>query len=297
MKKVIFTGAGVAIVTPFTETGINFEELGRLIDMQIEGGTDAIIIAGTTGEAATMSDEEHKEAIRYAVEHTKKRVPVIAGTGSNDTAYAIQLSQYAEKVGADGLLLVTPYYNKTSQSGLIRHYNYIADRIHIPMIVYNVPSRTGCNIKPETYAELAKHPNIQAAKEANGDISALVKTMALCGDNLDIYSGEDAQTFSIISMGGLGVISVFANICPRESHEMAKKALDGDFKSSFSMQKYYVELINMLFSDVNPIPIKAAMNMCGFNCGPCRMPLAPMSEAGEKALRECLVKYNILKAE
>ena len=298
MANHIFKGSGVAIVTPMFEDGsVNYDEYGRLIEFQINNGTDAIIACGTTGESATLNREEHCQVIEYTVNKVAKRVPVIAGAGSNDTFFAAELSAEAERLGADAILSVTPYYNKTSQAGLVKHYNYIADRIHIPMIVYNVPSRTGCNIKPETYAELSKHPNIQAAKEANGDISALVKTMSLCGDNLDIYSGEDAQTFSIISMGGLGVISVFANVCPRESHEMAKKALDGDFKSSFAMQKYYVELINMLFSDVNPIPIKTAMNMCGFNCGPCRMPLTSMSEAGEKALRECLVKYGILKAE
>ncbi len=297
MSNHIFKGSGVAIVTPMYEDGkVNYDEYGRIIEFQIKNGIDAIITCGTTGESATLDRDEHCQVIEYTVNYVAKRVPVIAGAGSNDTVFAAELSAEAERLGADAILSVTPYYNKTSQSGLIRHYNYIADRIHIPMIVYNVPSRTGCNIKPETYAELAKHPNIQAAKEANGDISALVKTMALCGDGLDIYSGEDAQTFSIMSMGGLGVISVFANICPRESHEMAKKALDGDFKSSFAMQKYYIELIDMLFSDVNPIPVKTAMNMCGFNCGPCRMPLTSMSEAGEKALRECLIKYGIIKA-
>ena len=296
MANPIFKGSAVAIVTPMNQDGsINYEEYGRLIDFQINNGTDAIVACGTTGESATMSKEEHCDVIAYTVKKVAKRVPVIAGAGSNDTLFAAELSKEAEALGADAILSVTPYYNKTSQSGLIRHYNYIADRIHIPMILYNVPSRTGCNIKPETYAELAKHPNIQAAKEANGDISALVKTMALCGDDLDIYSGEDAQTFSIISMGGYGVISVLANICPRETHEMAAKALAGDFKSSFAMQKYYIDLINMLFSDVNPIPVKTAMNMCGFNCGPCRMPLTSMSEAGEKALRDCLVRYGIIK--
>ncbi len=296
MSNHIFKGSGVAIVTPMNADGsINYDEYGRIIEFQIQNGTDAIITCGTTGESATLSREEHCQVIEYTVGKVAKRVPVIAGAGSNDTIFAAELSAEAERLGADAILSVTPYYNKTSQSGLIQHYHYIADRIHIPMIVYNVPSRTGCNIKPETYAELAKHPNIQATKEANGDISALVKTMALCGDDLDVYSGEDAQAFTITAMGGLGVISVFANICPRESHEIIKKALDGDFKSSFAMQKYYIELMNMLFSDVNPIPIKAAMNMCGFNCGPCRMPLAPMSESGEKALRECLTKYGILK--
>ncbi len=296
MANPIFKGSAVAIVTPMNQDGsINYEEYGRLIDFQINNGTDAIVACGTTGESATMSKEEHCDVIAYTVKKVAKRVPVIAGAGSNDTLFAAELSKEAEELGADAILSVTPYYNKTSQSGLIRHYNYIADRIHIPMILYNVPSRTGCNIKPETYAELAKHPNIAATKEANGDISALVRTMALCGDNLDVYSGEDSQAFSIVSMGGLGVISVFANICPRECHEMMALALNGDFKKSFEMQKYYIELMDMLFSDVNPIPVKAAMNLLGFQCGPCRMPLAPMTEKGFAALKDCLKKYGIIQ--
>ena len=296
MANPIFKGSAVAIVTPMNQDGsINYEEYGRLIDFQINNGTDAIVACGTTGESATMSKEEHCDVIAYTVKKVAKRVPIIAGAGSNDTLFAAELSKEAEALGADAILSVTPYYNKTSQSGLIRHYNYIADRIHIPMILYNVPSRTGCNIKPETYAELAKHPNIAATKEANGDISALVRTMALCGDNLAVYSGEDSQAFSIVSMGGLGVISVFANICPRECHEMMALALNGDFKKSFEMQKYYIELMDMLFSDVNPIPVKAAMNLLGFQCGPCRMPLAPMTEKGFAALKDCLKKYGIIQ--
>lgn len=296
MANPIFKGSAVAIVTPMNQDGsINYEEYGRLIDFQINNGTDAIVACGTTGESATMSKEEHCDVIAYTVKKVAKRVPVIAGAGSNDTLFAAELSKEAEELGADAILSVTPYYNKTSQSGLIRHYNYIADRIHIPMILYNVPSRTGCNIKPETYAELAKHPNIAATKEANGDISALVRTMALCGDNLAVYSGEDSQAFSIVSMGGLGVISVFANVCPRECHEMMALALNGDFKKSFEMQKYYIELMDMLFSDVNPIPVKAAMNLLGFQCGPCRMPLAPMTEKGFAALKDCLKKYGIIQ--
>lgn len=296
MSGHIFTGSGVAVVTPMNNDGsINFDEYGRIIDFQINNGTDAIITCGTTGESATLSREEHCKVIEYTVKKVAKRVPVIAGAGSNDTLFAKELSIEAEKIGADAILSVTPYYNKTSQSGLIRHYNLIADSVNIPIILYNVPSRTGCNIKPETYAELAKHPNIQATKEANGDTAALVRTMALCGENLDVYSGEDSQAFTITAMGGLGVISVFANICPRESHEIVQKALEGDFRSSFALQKHYIELMDALFSDVNPIPVKAAMNMLGFNCGPCRMPLAPMSEQGYNALRNCLAKYGILK--
>lgn len=296
MADHIFTGSAVAVVTPMFDDGkVNYEEYGRIIEFQINNGTDAIVACGTTGESATLSLEEHSEVIRYTVEKVAKRIPVIAGTGSNDTVFAAELSKEAEAHGADAILSVTPYYNKTSQAGLVRHYNYIADRINIPMIVYNVPSRTGCNIKPETYKELSKHPNIRATKEANGDISALVRTMSLCGDDLDVYSGEDSQAFSIASMGGLGVISVFANICPRECHEMMALALNGDFKQSFAMQKYYIELMDMMFSDVNPIPVKAAMNLLGFNCGPCRMPLAPMSESGYAALVECMKKYGLIK--
>ncbi len=296
MSDHIFTGSGVAIVTPMNNDGtINFNEYGRMIDFQINNGTDAIITCGTTGESATLSRDEHCRVIEYTVKKVAKRVPVIAGAGSNDTLFAKELSVEAEKLGADAILSVTPYYNKTSQSGLIRHYNLIADSVNIPIILYNVPSRTGCNIKPETYAELAKHPNIKATKEANGDTAALVRTMALCGENLDVYSGEDSQAFTITAMGGLGVISVFANICPRESHEIVQKALAGDFRGSFALQKHYIELMNALFSDVNPIPVKAAMNLLGFNCGPCRMPLAPMSEQGFNALRNCLIKYGILK--
>ena len=238
MADHIFTGSGVAIVTPMNNDGsVNYDEYGRLIDFQIENGIDAIIACGTTGESATMNGEEHCKVIEYTVKKVDGRVPVIAGAGSNDTAFAAELSVEAEKLGADAILSVTPYYNKTSQSGLVRHYNYIADRVNTPIILYNVPSRTGCNIRPETYAELCKHPNIKATKEANGDLSALVRTMALCGDNLDVYSGEDAQAFAITAMGGLGVISVFANVLPKESHDLVQKALDGDFRGSFEMQK------------------------------------------------------------
>lgn len=294
MSNHIFTGSGVAIVTPMNDDGsVNYDEYGRLIDFQIENGTDAIITCGTTGESATLSRDEHCKVIEYTVKKVAKRVPVIAGAGSNDTHFAAELSKEAEEIGADALLSVTPYYNKTSQNGLISHYNYIADRVNIPIILYNVPSRTGCNIKPETYAELCKHPNIKATKEANGDTSALVRTMALCGDNLDIYSGEDSQAYTITAMGGCGVISVFANICPTECHQLIQKALDGDYKGSFEMQKKYIELMDALFSDVNPIPIKAAMNLCGFNCGPCRLPLAPMTESGLANLKKVLTKYGL----
>ena len=296
MSDHIFTGSGVAIVTPMNSDGsVNYDEYGKLIDYQIEHGTDAIIACGTTGESATMDADEHCQVIDYTIKRVNKRIPVIAGTGSNDTAFAAKLSVEAENLGADAILSVTPYYNKTNQSGLVRHYTYIADRINIPMILYNVPSRTGCNIKPETYAELSKHPNIKATKEANGDLSALVRTMALCGDNLDVYSGEDSQAFAITAMGGCGVISVFANIFPQECHDLIQKALDGDFKGSFEMQKKYITIMDALFSDVNPIPVKTAMNLLGWDCGPCRLPLDEMTPVGKKALEECMRSYGLLK--
>ena len=232
MKKVIFTGAAVAIVTPFNEEGINFEELKRLIDFNIENGTDAIVIAGTTGESSTMSDEEHKEVIKFTVDYVNKRIPVIAGTGSNDTLYALELSQYAEKVGVDGLLIVTPYYNKTTQLGLVKHYNYIADRVNIPIILYNVPSRTGVNITPKTCLELSKHKNIVAVKEASGNLSQVAEIRALCGDELNIYSGNDDQISPILSLGGKGVISVLSNVAPKETHEICQLFFDGKAEES-----------------------------------------------------------------
>jgi 4-hydroxy-tetrahydrodipicolinate synthase len=262
--------------------------------MQIEGGTDAIIIAGTTGEAATMSDEEHKEAIKYAVEHTKKRVPVIAGTGSNDTAYAIQLSQYAEKVGADGLLLVTPYYNKCTQKGLIAHYTKIADAVNIPIIVYNVPSRTGVNIKPETYFELSKHRNIVAAKEASGDLSAIARTIRLCGDNLTIYSGNDDQIIPILSLGGKGVISVLANVAPQDTHLICQLYFEGKVDAAAKLQIDYIDLIDTLFCEVNPIPVKAAMKLLGWNVGSVRMPLSEIEPQHLDLLRAALISHRLL---
>lgn len=294
MKEVLFTGAGVAIVTPFTETHVNFLELGRLIDFTIQGGADAIIIAGTTGESSTMTDEEHKEAISYAVEHTAGRVPVIAGTGSNDTAYAIQLSLYAQEAGADGLLLVTPYYNKTSQKGLIQHFTAIADAVELPIILYNVPSRTGITIQPETYAVLAKHPRIVATKEASGDMSKLLQTRALCGDDLGIYSGNDDQIIPILSLGGLGVISVLANVLPGTAHAICQRYFDGDTQGSTALQIEMCDLINALFCDVNPIPVKTALDMMGFQVGKLRLPLTEMSEAGLLLLTTAMKRHGLL---
>lgn len=294
MKKTIFTGAAVAIVTPFNENGINFEELKRLIDFNIDNGTDAIVIAGTTGESSTMSDEEHKEAIRFTVEYVNKRIPVIAGTGSNDTAYAIELSKYAESVGVDGILVVTPYYNKATQSGLVKHFTYIADRVNVPMILYNVPSRTGVNILPETYVELAKHPRIVAAKEASGDLSQVAKIKALCGDNLDIYSGNDDQIVPILSLGGKGVISVLSNVMPKEAHEICSLYFEGKIEESAKMQTDYLELINNLFIEVNPIPVKTALGLMGYNVGNLRMPLFAMEGKNLETLKDSLKEYKLI---
>lgn len=294
MKKTIFTGAAVAIVTPFNENGINFEELKRLIDFNIDNGTDAIVIAGTTGESSTMSDEEHKEAIRFTVEYVNKRIPVIAGTGSNDTAYAVELSKYAESVGVDGILVVTPYYNKATQSGLVKHFTYIADRVNVPMILYNVPSRTGVNILPETYVELAKHPRIVAAKEASGDLSQVAKIKALCGDNLDIYSGNDDQIVPILSLGGKGVISVLSNVMPKEAHEICSLYFEGKIEESAKMQTEYLELINNLFIEVNPIPVKTALGLMGYNVGNLRMPLFAMEGKNLETLKDSLKEYGLI---
>lgn len=295
MKKTIFTGAGVAIVTPMHADGsIHLEKLKELIDFQIAGGTDALIVCGTTGESATQSHEEHVEVIKTAVEHTAGRVPVIAGTGSNDTAYAVALSKEAESLGVDGLLMVTPYYNKTSQAGLIRHFTYVADQVDVPIILYNVPSRTGCNIQPATYAALAEHPRIVATKEASGNMSALVETITLCGDKLDIYSGNDDQILPVLSLGGKGVISVLSNIAPKPTHDMVQKYLEGDLEDSRRLQITYAPLISALFSDVNPIPVKEALNLMGWDVGPCRMPLAPMSAAGRDKLKAEMEKMGLL---
>ncbi|MDD6806843.1 MAG: 4-hydroxy-tetrahydrodipicolinate synthase [Oscillospiraceae bacterium] len=291
----IFTGAGVAIVTPFDKYGnINYDKLGELIERQIAGNTDAIIICGTTGESAALDAVEHIQAVKYTVEKVNKRVPVIAGTGSNDTAFGVKISNEAEKAGADALLMVTPYYNKTSQSGLIRHYNYIADRVSAPIILYNVPSRTGVNIKPETYAELCQHERIVATKEANGDIAALAKTIRLCGDKLDIYCGNDDQTTAFMALGAKGVISVLSNVCPEVAYKIASLCLEGDIKGSAELQIKYLDLINKLFMDVNPIPVKEAMNLMGFDCGECRMPLAPLVPADHDILVNTLKQYNII---
>ena len=253
-----------------------------------------MIVCGTTGEAATLTEEEHCEVIAYAAERINGRIPVIAGTGSNDTKTAVMLSKSAQKSGCDALLSVTPYYNKTSQAGLVKHFNVIADAVDLPVIVYNVPSRTGCNIQPKTYAELCKHPNIKAAKEASGNISQVALIRSLCGDKLDIYSGNDDQTVPFMSLGALGVISVFANICPAEMHKICQLCLDNNFAEAQKLHFHYLELMNIMFSDVNPIPIKTAMNLYGFDAGECKLPLVPMSVAGYHDLKDCLAKYDLL---
>ncbi len=296
MKNTIFTGAGVAIITPMNADGsINWEEFGRIIDFQIENGTDAIIVCGTTGESATMTDDEHIEAIRYCVNRVNKRVPVIAGTGSNDTKYAVALSKHAEELGADALLVVTPYYNKTSQRGLVAHFTAIADSVNIPIILYNVPSRTGTNIAVDTYVTLSKHKNIVAAKEASGNLSTIAQIIEACGDDLDVYSGNDDQIVPIMALGGKGVISVLSNVLPKETHEMTKLCLENNVLEAAKMQIKYLELANNLFIDVNPIPVKEAMNLMGFNAGECRLPLIKMEQSKIDKLAASMKKVGLIK--
>lgn len=296
MKKTIFTGAGVAIVTPMNpDESINFDRLGQIIDNQIENGTDAIVICGTTGESATMTDQEHVDCIEYAVKRVNGRVPVVAGAGSNHTSYAVWMSKEAKRVGADALLHVTPYYNKTSQTGLIRHFNAVADATDLPIILYNVPSRTGVNITPATYRELAKHPNIVAAKEASGNISQIAQIAQACGDELDLYSGNDDQIVPLLSLGAKGVISVLSNIMPRETHDICRLFFEGKIAESRALQLKLLPLINALFSDVNPIPVKEAMNMMGWECGECRLPLVSMQPQAREHLRSLMQEQGLIK--
>jgi len=292
----IFTGAGVAIVTPMKADGaVDFEQFGKLIDFQIENGTDCIIVCGTTGEASTLSHEEHLETIKYCVEKVAGRVPVVAGTGSNCTETAIYLSQEAEKYGVDGLLLVSPYYNKATQNGLYAHFKAVADAVKVPIILYNVPSRTGCNILPETIVRLCKDvENIVAVKEASGNISQIAHLAAIADGCVDIYSGNDDQIVPIMSLGGIGVISVLSNVAPRQTHEICQKYLDGDVKGSCKMQLEALELCNALFCEVNPIPVKKALNLMGLNAGTLRMPLTEMEEANAQKLEKAMKAYGIL---
>lgn len=291
MKKTVFTGAATAIITPTNENGVDFERFGRLIDWQIEAGIDAIVVAGTTGESSTLTDDEHRTVIKYGVERAAGRVPIIAGTGSNDISYAVELTKYACGVGADAVLTVTPYYNKATQKGLVKSFTAIADASDRPCILYNVPSRTGCNILPETCAELAEHPNIVAIKEASGNISQIAQTARLCGDKLDIYSGNDDQIVPILSLGGKGVISVLSNLLPKETSLMCKSFMNGDIKTAAELQLKYLPLCNALFSEVNPIPVKAAMSAMGFCENYMRLPLTQMEKGNEEKLfalmREC----------
>ena len=291
----IFTGAGVAIVTPMTETGaVNYPKLEELIEYQIANGTDAIIICGTTGESSTLTHEEHLEAIRFTAEKVAGRIPVIAGTGSNCTETAVYLSQEAEKYGVDGVLLVTPYYNKATQKGLIAHFTKIANSIKIPVILYNVQSRTGVNLAPETIAYLAKNvENIIGVKEASGNISQIAKVAQLCGDSFDIYSGNDDQIVPLLSLGGKGVISVLSNVAPRETHDIVAKFLDGDVAGSRELQLRALPVVEKLFCEVNPIPVKAALNMLGWEVGPLRMPLSEMEEEHQKELKAAMDAFGI----
>ncbi len=297
MKKPIFKGANVAIVTPLTENGVNLPKLGELIDFQIDNGINAITVCGTTGESATLSHEEHCRVIEYSVKKAAGRVPILAGTGSNDTAYALELCKFAESAGVDGLLMVTPYYNKTTQGGLVKHYTYIADRVKTPIILYNVPSRTGVSFKADTYAELAKHENINGIKEASGDFSLIAETLNKCGDNLFVWSGNDDQVVPLMAMGGLGVISVTANILPNVVSKLCRLCLDGDFKAATKLQLEYLDVTNMLFKEVNPIPIKAAMKLMGMDNGYLRMPLCDMAPENVQLLKKTMENVGIKLAD
>ncbi len=294
MKNTVFTGAATAIVTPLTENGIDYEQFGRLIDWQLAEGIDAIVAVGTTGEGSTLTDEEHKEAIRFCVERVAGRVPVIAGTGSNDTAYAIELTKFSCEVGADAMLLVTPYYNKATQKGLIESFKAIADASTKPCILYNVPSRTGCNLLPKTAAALAEHPNIVAIKEASGNISQIAELAHLVGDKMDIYSGNDDQIVPVLSLGGKGVISVLSNIMPKATSEMCKMFMSGDVDGARKLQLDLLPLVNALFCEVNPIPVKAAVSAMGFCENYVRLPLTVMEKENEEKLLALMKEQNLI---
>ena len=293
MKKPLFTGSGVAIVTPFTKETVDLPTLGKLLDFQMKNGTDAIIVCGTTGEASTMSYRERMRTIEFCVDHVDGRLPVIAGTGSNSTENALALSRDAERAGADGLLLVTPYYNKASQAGLIRHFQVIADGVDVPLILYDVPSRTGVTIAPETYAELAKHPNINGVKEAGGNFSNIQKTRNLCPEDFSIWSGNDDETAAICMLGGKGVISVVANVLPAEMHRLTELCLRNDFAAAGKLQLELKDFCDAMFCDVNPIPVKTALNLLGWDVGPLRLPLCDPTEAGLEKIRAALEKHGL----
>ena len=294
MKNTVFTGAATAIVTPLTKDGVDYEQFARLIDWQIDEGIDAIVVVGTTGEGSTLTDDEHKEAIRFCVERVAGRVPVIAGTGSNDVAYAISLTKYACEVGADAMLLVTPYYNKATQNGLYETFTAIANASTKPCILYNVPSRTGCNLLPATVARLADHPNIVGIKEASGNISQIAELASLVGDRIDIYSGNDDQIVPVLSLGGKGVISVLSNIMPKATSDMCRMYMEGDTKGALELQLRLLPLINALFSEVNPIPVKAAVSAMGYCENYLRLPLTPMESDHEEKLLSLMRAENLI---
>jgi len=290
----IFQGSAVAIVTPFNEDGVNFEKLKALLKWHIKEGTDAIVICGTTGEATTMTEKEKKDIIKFTVDVINKRIPVIAGTGSNNTASAISMSKYAESVGADALLVITPYYNKTTQKGLVKHFKAINDEVKTPIILYNVPSRTGVNIEPKTLVKLAELSNVVAIKEASGNISQIVQMRALCRDSIDIYSGNDDQIVSLMSLGAKGVISVLANIIPSKVHEIAQKCLENNYKEALDIQLDTLSLANTLFIETSPIPVKTAMNLMGLEVGPLRLPLCEMESNNEEILKAALMDNKLM---
>lgn len=294
MKKTIFTGAGTALVTPFNEKGVDFDAYGRIIDFQIENGADALIVCATTGEAPTLDDDEHLEAISFAVDRVKKRIPVIAGTGSNNTAHAIMMNKEAERRGADALLWVSPYYNKATQKGLLIHYKELAASTSLPAIIYNVPSRTGVNVKPETIEELSYIENICGVKEASGDVSVAVDILRRCEDRIDVYSGNDDIIVPLMSVGAKGVISVLSNVMPRETHEMCSLCFEGKFKEATSMQLEYFGFIKALFSEVNPIPVKTAMNLMGLGAGKLRLPLCEMTDENLEKLKSEMKKLALI---
>lgn len=296
MKEPIFTGAAVAIITPMNDDGsVNYDEFAKFIDWQIDNGTDAVVICGTTGESSTLEVDEHNECIRWCIEYVNGRCKVIAGTGSNSTASAIEMSQEACKNGADALLLVTPYYNKTSQRGLIAHYTAIHDATDKPIILYNVPSRTGVNIQPETAAELAKLPRVNGIKEASGNLDQIAKINELCGDELNIWSGNDDQIYDVLERGGKGVISVLSNVCPQETHDIVAAYLNGGKDKSKALMDKYMKLAKTLFCDVNPIPVKEACNMIGFKAGHCRLPLIDMTDENKDNMKNVLNEYGLIK--
>ena len=293
----VFTGAGVAIVTPMNADGsVNYEKLAELLEFQINNQTDSIIICGTTGEAATLSEQEHIDVVKFCVDQVKGRIPVIAGTGSNCTASAVELSVKAEQTGADALLCVTPYYNKATQSGLVAHFKNVADSVKIPVILYNVPSRTGCNLLPDTVATIVKETkNVVGIKEATGNLSQIAKLMSIMDSNFELYSGNDDQIVPILSLGGKGVISVLSNVAPRQTHEIVADYLKGDVQSACRKQLDAIELITALFCEVNPIPVKHALSLMGMDVGPLRLPLSPMEPANLEKLRKAMVNYGLIK--